>query len=363
MSKKRKKPKASMPTGIYDLDKILGQRAGFGKGGDELDQVLRDHRKRQADKIKSLQIEKIGLEIQRDVDKLKRGLEPSSAEGVSLSVEDAAKLAGLPEEQQLKALQVMAAYKTMSKGGEAGGLSPLLLVGLMQQKPQASIAELVTAMKGLHDMTKTDQQGMGNIATMLQISNLIASAKDTAYQTQLQLLQKQLEDVKPHDPVAYTKSLMEIATGMGFSPSTGQPNVELEKIKMDHASLLQKSGQDFQLLLRKMDRDDSRVLKVLETLTPAITNISQAASSRMTGARSGVTSLKCPSPECGFSPIFVSRENPLAICPKCGTPVTTAEYAQRMQQEQAAQQPVQSPQGPPQPQPGVPPEYRGDIQV
>lgn len=361
MSKKRsRKPKASMPTGVYDLDKILGARGRIGGGGDELDDVLKQYRKMQADKIKSLAVEKIGLEMQKDVDKLKKGMAPSS-EGVGLSMEDAAQLAQLPEEQRVKAIQAIAIYKSMTKGGEMGGLAPLLMLGTLQQRPETKVTDLVAALKGLNDITQGQQKGMSDIATMLQISNLIGSAKDTAYQSQLQLYQEQMKDLKPHDPVEYTKGLMEVARGMGFAPSTGQPNVELEKIKMSHATLMQKSDQDFQMLIKKMDRDDNRLHEILSALVPAINNLSQAASSRMTGARSGVTSLKCP--QCGFSPIFVSPESPLTVCPKCGTPVTTAEYAQRMQQEQQAQEPVVSPQGPPKPETGVPPEYFGPQNV
>ena len=69
----KKKPRSSVPTQrTYDLDKILGSRGGrFGGGGNELDQVLRDARIMQADKIKTLQVEKIGLEIQKDVERLR----------------------------------------------------------------------------------------------------------------------------------------------------------------------------------------------------------------------------------------------------------------------------------------------------
>ncbi len=356
MSKTPKKQKASTPTRrSYDLDKILGTRQGAFGSRDELDDILRQTRKMQAEKIKSLQVEKIGLEIQKDVDRLRKSTSTSTPGQVSPQelAQITQVISSLPEDQRPIAIQALSAFRQTSDSG-MGSLGPLLMVSMLQQRPQTSMTELVGALKSLDDIKGGKEPKWGNMDGILQISKMVGESKDIAYQTQIQLLRQQMEDIRPHDPIEYQRTLLEIAKGFGMTPGSGEVNVELEKIKMSHENMLQKTSQEFQLLIRKMDRDDKRMEALITTLTPAVTAFAQAGSTRIAGSQQNSIPLMCPN--CSFSPIFVARNNPVGQCPQCQTTVTTQEHAQSMgiQQPDAGSPPPAGPRppGPPGP-PGV----------
>lgn len=366
MSKTTKKPRSSVPTRRdYDLDAIIGpRRGGFGSGGDELDQVLRDARKMQADKIKSLQVEKIGLEIQKDVDRLRKevGTEIGSIKGVT--AEELANvtqvISQLPQEQRPIAIQALSAFRQQS-GTAMGTMAPMLMLSMLQQKPATDIKQLVGALKGLNDIQQGSKPNWGSMDSVFTVAKMLGEAKDAAYQTQIQMMRKEIEEIKPYDPLAYTKGLMDVATGLGFKPGTGEVNVDLEKIKMDHTNMLQKSSQEFQLLLRKMDRDDKRMESLITVLQRPLEALAVAGSSRMTGARAGgVQQVSCPQPECGYSPIWISDDAP-AICPQCKVQVVTQAYEQKILAQQQAQAAPQ--EQPVQPQEERRPPSRGHVQV
>ena len=354
MSKKKKTtgPKASMPTGIYDLDKVLGTKGRVGTGGtDELDKFLRDERKRQIDEIKSLQVDEIKLKTEKRVKDLRKEVDSGMGGVTGVTAQELAEvtqvISQLPEEQRPIAIQALSAFRQQS-GGQMGTLAPLLMVSMLQQKPQTGVGQLVEAMKGLSEIQKGNQPSWGGMEGVFKMAEIIGGSKDVAYQTQIELMRKELEDVKPYDPVSYTKSLMDVATGLGFKPGTGETNVELEKIKMNHQSLFQKSDQDFQLLLKKMDRDDSRMVSLMEMLKRPLEALAIAGSSKMTGARAGgVNQVACPS--CGYTPIWITDDAP-AICPQCKEQVVTQVYQEKMiaqqQQQQEAQQAQQQFQPP-----------------
>ena len=356
MSKKPQKPKASTPTRrSYDLDSILGTRKGAFGSRDELDEIIAQGRKMQADKIKTLQVEKIGLEIQKDVDRLRK--DSTTQTPGQVSPQELAQItqviSTLPEDQRPIAIQALSAFRQTSDSG-MGSLGPLLVVSMMKQRPQTSMTELVGALKSLDDIKGGKKPEWGNMEGILAISKMLGDSKDIAYQTQIQLLRQQMEDIRPHDPIEYQKSLLDIARGFGMKPDTGTVNVELEKIKMSHENMLQKTSQEFQLLIRKMDRDDSRMEALIKTLAPAVTAFAQAGSTRIAGGQQNSIPLMCPA--CNFSPIFVARNNPVGQCPQCSTTVTTQEHAKTLgiQQPDATGQPPAGPRppGPPGP-PGV----------
>jgi len=363
-----KKPKSSVPTGKrYDLDLILGPRTmgRYGGVGDELDQVLRDARKMQADKIKSMQVEKIGLEIQKDLGRLRKEVDAGIGGVTGVSPQELADvtqvISQLPEEQRPIAIQALSAFRQQS-GTPMGTMAPMLMLSMLQQKPQTDITQLVGALKGLNDIQQGSKPNWGGMDSVFTVAKMLGDAKDTAYQTQMQMMRKELEDVKPYDPVAYTKSLMDVATGLGFKPGTGEVNVELEKIKMEHTNMLQKSSQEFQLLLKKMDRDDNRMESLITVLQRPLEALAVAGSSRMTGARAGgVQQVSCPQPECGYSPIWISDDAP-ALCPQCGVQVVTEAYQQKLlaKQQAEAQQPQEQQ---PNPQEERRPPARGHVQV
>lgn len=343
---KTKKPRSSVPTRrSYDLDTILGSRGDrIGRGGgDELDQVLRDARKMQADKIKSLQVEKIGLEIEKDVERLRKevGTGIGSIKGVSpQELADVTQvISQLPEEQRPIAIQALSAFRQQS-GTPMGSMAPLLMLSMLKTEPKTDLNQLVGALKGLNDLQQGSKPNWGGMDGVLKVADMIGSAKDLSYQTQIQLMRKELDEVKPYDPVAYTKSLMDVATGLGFKPGTGEVNVELEKIKMDHTNMLQKSSQEFQLLLKKMDRDDKRMEAFITVLQRPLEALAVAGSTRMTGARAGgVQQIPCPT--CGYPSIWISDDAP-AICPQCKEQVITEGYQQKLLAEQQAE--AQQPQ-------------------
>ena len=352
MSKTPKKPKASTPTRrSYDLDEILGTRRGAYGSRDELDRVIADSRKMKADRIKTLQVEQIGLEIQKDVDRLRRDTTGSSS--TQISPQELAQItqviSQLPEDQRPIAIQALSAFRQTSDSG-MGSLGPLLVVSMMQKRPQTTMTELVGALKSLDDIKGGREPKWGSMEPIMAISKMVGDAKDIAYQTQIQLMKQQIEDIKPHDPMEYQKSIIDVATAFGMSPNVGQPNVELENIKMNHQTMLQKTNQEFQLLLRKMDRDDARMDSLIQILRPAVTAFSQAGATRIAGQQQNSIPLMCPN--CSFSPIFVARNNPVGECPQCQTVVTTQEHAKRLGQQQPE---AGGPPPPTGPQPPGPP--------
>jgi hypothetical protein len=347
--KKATKPTASMPTGIYDLDKILG-RKGTGRGGapDDLDQILRDERRRQVDEIKGLQVDEIKLKMQKRVGDLKKQVTSGMGGITGVSGQELAEvthfISQLPEAQRPIAIQALAAFRQES-GSQMGAMAPMLMMTMLQKQPQMDLPQLVTALKGLNDIqggnNKTD-----NVTMMMGMFKLMSDSTNLQHSAQMQLLRKEMEERNPYNPLEQTKSIMEMATSMGFKPGTGEVNVELEKVKMSHQTLYQKAEQEFQLMLKKMDRDDTRMLTFMKMFQKPLEALSVAGASKMTGATTGgAKQVTCPSPECGYSPIWITDDAP-AICPKCKQQVMTEAYQQKQlaQQQQEAQAQQEQPQ-------------------
>lgn len=337
--KRKRKPTAIIPSKIYDLNKIIGPWEGGYSGGDELDDAMRQARKIQADKLKGMLVEKTTLEVEKEVKQLRREVSPIGGEPAGLTTEDVQFLSQLPEDQRGVAIQAMAAFK--STGGQStGSLGPLLMVSLLQKKPETGVVELVTALKGLNEIVQTGKpQTTNDVSLLLSIAKMLGDAKDTAYQTQIQLLQKQMEDIKPHDPLEYQKQFIEVAKGIGFQPATGALSSEVERMKMDHEKYLQKSNQDFTMIIKKMDRDDDRMSSLITLLTPVAAKFADVVPAALAGLAAGAAikppaqpqgslSVKCP--QCGYEPIFVSEEKPVAECPKCKLSVTHERFKDRV---------------------------------
>lgn len=354
MSPAKKKvtgPKASMPTGIFDLDKILGKSGSRGGGApDDLDQILKDERRRQVDEIKGIQVEEIKLKMEKRVKDLRKEVDSGMGGITGISGQELAEvtqvISQLPEGQRGIAIQALSAFRQGS-GTQMGTMAPMLMLSMLNQKPQTDLVSLVTALKGLNDIQGGNNR-TDNVTTMMTMFKLISDSTNLQHSSQMELLRKEMEDRNPYDPLAQTKSIMEIASGLGMKPGTGEVNVELEKVKMSHETLYQKADQDFQLLLKKMDRDDTRMTALITMLQKPLEALSVAGASKMTGATTGgAKQVTCPSPECGYSPIWITDDAP-AICPKCKQQVMTETYQQKLQaqQQQQAQTQQEQPQAP-----------------
>lgn len=380
-AKKVRRPKTVIPTQrSYDLDTILGQRGGGGGfgGGDELDDAMRQARKFQAEKLRETMVKKTQLEMEKEVKDLEKGMGLGSSGGggsATLSPDELSYLTQLPEEQRATAIQAMAAFRGQSGGNNAAGsLAPMLVMSMLKDKPQTSVGEMVIALKGLNDIVQTGKPpaNTNDLTNMIAIANLIASSKDTAYQTQIQMLNKQMEEMKPHDPLEYQRNLIEVAKASGFTPAGGM-NPEVERMKMDNEKYLQKSDQEFQLLLKKMEKDDKRNDSLINMLTEVLKPFAAKAGDMLPGLAGGLAGgaavaaaqkpqqggpipVKCP--KCNYEPIWVSEESPIALCPNCKNGgVDTAVTHPNFSEKTGAQPPGGAP--PPQGGPGVPPPPSG----
>lgn len=368
MSKKVvRKPRSIIPTNrTYDLDTVLGRgRLGEGGASDELDQILKDHAHREAQKIKKMEVEKIGLEMQVEMDKMRSQLKPASG-SPAITQEEVAFLQGLPEDQRATAIQAMAAFKGSLSGGKdsTGNMAPLLVMSMLQGKPQTSMVELVTALKGLNEIINTGKPAGATTDATLSIARLLLELRDKDHATVTGLYQELLKE-RNIDPVQYTESIINVAKGMGMAPSTGT-NFEATKYAKDIELKIEEMKWDRQMKFEEMKASKDFQTAIIDKLGPAVDHLTQAGASRLSGARPGITSLTCPN--CGNTPIFVSPEKPIANCDRCGSPVTTAEFAAKIQEQRAreavANKPVTAegvPKGP------VPPksvEYEGgDVTV
>lgn len=362
-AKKKKEPasKASMPTGIYDLDKVLGTRGRGGGGTHELDQILKDERVRQVDEIKGLQVDEIKLKMQKRVKDLRKDVDSGMGGITGVSAQELTEvtqvISALPEAQRGIAIQALSAFRQQS-GSQMGTMAPMLMLSMLQQKPQTGLAELVTALKGLNDI-QGGNKSSDNVTMMMTMFKLMSDSTNLQHTAQMSLLRKEMEDRNPYDPLAQTKAIMEIATGMGMKAGTGEPNIELSKVTMNHETLMQKSNQDFQLLLKKMDRDDTRMEALITMLQKPLEALSLAGASKMTGATpGGAKQVTCPNAECAYTPIWITDDAP-AVCPACQQQVMTQAYQDKLQAAQAKQQ--AQPQ--PQPQEERRPPPTGHVQV
>ena len=148
--------KASMPTGIYDLDKILGKAGSRGTGGtNDIDQFLRDESKRQIQEIKGIQVEEIKLKAEKRVKDLRKEVHSGMGGITGVSAQEIAEISqvisNLPEDQRGIAIQALSVFRQQS-GTSGGTMAPMLMLSMLNQKPQTSLVELVTALKGLNDI-------------------------------------------------------------------------------------------------------------------------------------------------------------------------------------------------------------------
>ncbi len=360
--KKKAEPasKASMPTGIYDLDKVLGQPGRRGGGTDDLDQFLRDEQRRQIQEIKGLHVEEIKLKTQKRVKDLRKNVDSGMGGITGISGQELAEvtqvISQLPEAQRPIAIQALSAFRQQS-GTQMGTMAPMLMLSMLQQKPQTGMVELVTALKGLNDI-QGGNKGSDNVTMMMTMFKLMSDSTNLQHSAQMELMRKEMEERNPYDPLTQTKAIMEIASGMGMKPGTGEVNVELEKVKMSHQTLYQKADQEFQLMLKKMDRDDERMVAFMKMFQKPLEALSMAGASKMTGATpGGAKQVTCPSPECAYTPIWITDDAP-AVCPACQQQVMTQAYQDKLQEAQAQQQAQPQPQ-----QEERKPPPRGQVQV
>jgi hypothetical protein len=374
MSKKVRRPKTVIPTmRSYDLDTILGQRGGggFSGGGDELDDAMKIARKMQLEKMKSTMVQKTQLELEKDVNDLKRGMSSGDGGGgSSITASDIQMLSTLPEDQRAIGIQALSAYKSQGGsggGGATGGLAPLLVMSMLKDKPQTSVTEMVIALKGLNDIVSTGKSPTSDINTVITITKMLLDAK-SADQTSVTEVYKQLLAERSVDPIQQTESVVNLAKSLGMSPAGGQ-NPEIERMKTTSAESMQQRQHDHELMLKKMERDDARLESVINALAGPIQQLAQAFAPGMAAAiggaagaglaqkpqpqQGGLISMKCP--RCNYEPIWVSEESPLALCPNCkngGVDTAVAHPSYNKQQPPGA--PPTAGAGP-----GVPPPPSG----
>ena len=334
MSKKARRPKTVIPTmRSYDLDTILGGRGGSGGfgGGDELDDAMRQARKFQADKMKSTIIKKTQLEFDKEVQDMEKSMNTGGGGGGSgmLTPEEMNYIMRFPEEQRGVAIQSMAAFRGGTKSDSTGSLAPLLVMSMLKDKPQAGVTELVVALKGLNDIIQTGKPPTNNIDSVVSIARLLLEFKDKD-QTTVTDLYKEILKERNVDPIQQTESVVNLAKALGMSPAGGM-NPEIERMKIDNEKYLQKSDQEFRLLLMKMEKDDKRNEGLINMLTEVLKPFAAKAGDLLPGVMGGMAGgavvkasqtqqggplpVKCP--KCGYEPIWVSEESPVALCPNC----------------------------------------------
>lgn len=345
-TKKKASPRATVPTmKTYDLDTLLGTHdgGGFG-GGDELDDALRQARKLQADKLKTTILKKTQLELEKEVKDLERDVGTGSGGG-SITQEDIQFLSQLPEDQRATAIQAMAAFKGQSGGSNStGSLAPMLIMSMLQKQPQTGVTELVTALKGLNDIVQTGKPPTNNVDSVVSVARLLLEFKDKD-QVQVTELYKQLLQDRNVDPLQQTESVINLAKALGMAPSGGM-SPEIERMKIENERVLQKSDQEFRLLIAKMEKDDKRMEGFINMITEVAKPFAEragAAFPALLGAGAATVSQVKPVPQvsgplsvrcaCGYEPIWVSEETPVAVCPNCGARVTHEKFKDRVQSQ------------------------------
>lgn len=352
MSKKVRRPKTVIPTQrSYDLDSILGQRGGEGGFGqrDELDDAMRQARKFQAEKLRETMVKKTTLEMEKEVRDLERGIDTGGGGGgSSITASDVQMLSTLPEDQKAMGIQALAAFKGQSGGGgAAGSLGPMLVMSMLQSKPQTSVGEMVIALKGLNDIVSTGKSPTNDISTIVSITKMLLDAKKDD-QTSVTEVYRQLLQERNVDPIQQTESVVNLAKTLGMSPAGGQ-NPEIERMKTQSAESMQQRQHDHELMLRKMEREDSRMETLVNMLADVLKPFAANAGAALPGLLGGVVggaagaklaqpqpqpggplSVKCPNPSCGYEPIWVSEDTPVGICPQCGQSVTHPKFKDRV---------------------------------
>jgi len=341
MSVKKKRPTPIMPTKMYDISKTLGAVDG-GYGGDELDDAMKQMRKIQADKLKSTMVEKVQLEMEKEVKQLRRDVEPTGG-GSMITPEEMSYLMQYPEEQRGVAIQAMAAFRGQSRGSDStGSLAPMLVMSMLKNQPQVGVTEMVVALKGLNDIIQTGKAPTSNMDSVVSVARLLLEFKDKDQSSITDLYKKILEE-RNVDPIAQTESVVNLAKALGMSPQGGL-SPEIERIKIQSTETLQQRQHDHELLLKKMEREDQRMETIINAITgplqtlagvfapgiaSAVGGAAGAASAQLKAAPQpgGPLSVRCT---CGYEPIWVSEETPIAVCPNCGARVTHERFKDRV---------------------------------
>ena len=344
MSKKPRRPKTVVPTmKTYDLDSLLGSRGGGFGGGDELDSTMKQVQKMQTDKLKSTMIKKTQIEMEREIQDMQKILNQGGGGApATITAEEVQFLSQLPEEQRTTAIQAMAAFKAQSGGGnQTGSLGPLLIMSMLQKQPQTGVTELVAALKGMNDIIQTGKPQTKDIDSVVSIARLLLDFKDKD-QTALTEVYKELAKERNVDPLQQTESVVNLAKALGMSPAGGI-NPEVVRIETQSKEMMQQRQHDHELLLKKMDRDDARIETLVNMIAPPLqvlanvfapglaaavggaagAGVGASQARRVVEQSGGPKSVKCP---CGYEPIWVSEETPVAICPNCGQQVTHPDF-------------------------------------
>jgi ribosomal protein S27E len=335
--RKTRRPKTVVPTETsYDLETVLGGRGG-GFGEDELGNTMKQVQKMQTDKLRSTMIKKTQVEMEKEIKDMEKSMDQGGGGGIPamITAEEVQFLSQLPEEQRVTAIQAMAAFKSQSGGGnQTGSLGPLLIMSLLQKQPQAGVTELVTALRGLNEIVQTGKPPQSNLDSVVSIARLLLEFKDKD-QGNVVDVYKRLLDEHNVDPLQQADMVLSLANKLGMQPSGGV-NSEVERLKVQSQESMQQRQHEHELLIKKMERDDTRMETIMNTLVdvfkpfaakagdilPAMLGggLGAAMAPRVVASQQGgPLSVKCP---CGYEPIWVSEETPVAICPNCGQQVT-----------------------------------------
>ena len=311
--------------------------SGRGIGGDPLDKALRDMDRENIQNIKRLQLKKLTLVQEREVSKLEKEINQENVETVGISAVEAAQLAQLPDDQRLKAIQAMTMMRSMS-GNKNNPMSMMVVQGMLNQKPQTSISELVGALKGLNDMQKRGEGG-SKMSEAIALAQMMQTMTANSYQSQLSLMQNQMDQLRPMNTVDYAKNVAEISQAFGFSKGGDNQSFEAMKYKTDIDLTIQKNQQEFERW--KIERDENNTFKttLLELIAPIVDKLSSAGASKLTGIQAG-QARQATCPGCQYSPVWVSDDSP-AACPQCGQQIVTEGYQRKIATE--APQPQNQP--------------------
>ncbi len=292
--------KSAMPTGLYDLDKILGKKGREGTGGtDDLDQFLRDEQRRQIAEIKGIQVEEIKLKAEKRVKKLRKDIEKgsddvdsNSSEMPRISVQMAQQIAKLPPEERDKVIETYAMFSSIAKG-KGDSMLPLL-IGFSKTNPGTPQVNMLDYAKAMGDQLKTGIDLARSFQEKEKPSNameFMKVMKDLVIEGVRNPILQAMERNQPQpgvfeqlitNPETFGR-LKELGIFSSNEPRTGSTNVdlEIEKLRGERQLEITKLNLDMKKSMMEIDAKDRRSDNMLALLAPLSAIVAGPVAQRM----------------------------------------------------------------------------------
>lgn len=241
---KKKGKKEESYTHMYDIatERIQPRR------GSAITDALRREDEELANEAERLRLQELIGERRKKVDELKavqqQGQQAStgvaSPVALLMSMLIAQGMDPAKVNEYIKALDNESLMKLSMLGGQNS--NSLLPIALMMQQGKSSsntVQDAVATTKAILDIAKPANNAGGDMLTELvtkTIPNMqveLAKANSKAYEMQIENLRKDLEDLKPMDPLDYVKKVRDAASALGMSTAT--TNLEIEKLRLEDA--------------------------------------------------------------------------------------------------------------------------------